>query len=102
MATSTIMNPNSTAVTQNVKSITRIATTVTTGVSGNIQLPYVNDGLTHIIAPCANGYNVFFRTWVSGSNGSWYLTAINPNTGATINDTPINIRYLVVKLYSAS
>lgn len=102
MATSTIMNPNSTAVTQNLKSITRVAETVTTGATGNISLPYANDGVTYIVGPHASGRNVFFRAWVSESSGNWFLTAIDPNTGATLNNTSVNLRYFAVKIYRST
>ena len=102
MATSTIMNPNSTAVIQNLKSITRVTDSATTGATGNIVLPYENDGLTFIVGAHASGQDVAFRTWVASSNGNWFLTMINPNTGETINNTGVNYRYFVVKLYRST
>ena len=110
MATSIIPNPNSIAYkeaedrakTQNLVSIQRIANTATTGASGNISLPYSNDGATFIVAPHAAGNNVYYRAWVSATNNNWYLTAIDPNTGATINNASLNIRYLVLKLYRST
>lgn len=99
MATSKIMNPNSSAITQNLKSITRVVYTEHTGGTGNIQLPYINDGYIYIIAPYAYGVNCYLRCWVSNANNHWFLTAINPNTGETLNDIDIPVRYLVVETY---
>lgn len=101
MATSTIMNPNSPAITQNLKSITRVVASGTTGGSGNLILPEENDGTTFVVGAHAYGTNAFLRTWVSGTNNHWFFTAVDPNTGATINNANINYRYLVVKLYSS-
>ena len=110
MATSIIPNPNSIAYkeaedrakTQNLVSIQRIADTATTGTSGNILLPYANDGVTFIVAPHSAGNNVYYRAWVSAANNNWVLTAIDPNTGATINNASLSIRYLVLKLYRST
>lgn len=89
-----ILNSNLNAV--NIVSIRRIATTVTTGSTGNIALPYENTGNVFVIAPFVNGVVAHLRPWVSVSNNSWYLTAVDPNTGATINNGTLQIRYLVV------
>ena len=81
-----------------IVSATRIADNgVTTGSSGNIALSYSNDGYTAIIAPHCSGSDAYLRAWVSSSNGLWFLTAINPNTGVTLNNQALNIRYWVVK-----
>lgn len=76
---------------------------VTTGGTGNIALDEVNDGYTYILSPICAGHNVYLRVWVAdqGSSGQkYYLTATNPNTGATVNNTSLNIRYIVLRLYS--
>jgi len=83
----------------NIASVTRIATTVTTGTTGNVILPYANDGKKYVVAPFAL-QNAFLRAWVAQSNNQWYLTAVNPNTGATINNTSLDIRYLLITLKS--
>jgi hypothetical protein len=83
----------------NIASVTRIATTVTTGTTGNVILPYSNDGKKYVVAPFAL-QNAFLRAWVAQANNQWYLTAVNPNTGATINNTSLDIRYLLVTLKS--
>lgn len=83
----------------NIASVTRITTTATTGSTGNIALPYSNDGKKYVVAPFAL-QNAFLRAWVAQANNSWYLTAVNPNTGATINNTTLDIRYLMIVLKS--
>ena len=84
--------------TINLTQVYRIAVRVTTGNSGNIGLPEENDGLTYILAPFALGQNYFIKTWVAAISNTWYLTVTNPNTGATINNAIIDIRYLVIKI----
>lgn len=101
MATGIIPNPNLSAVAQNLKSISRVIKSGTTGGSGNLILPEENDGSTFIVGAHAYGTDAFLRVWVSSINNHWFLTAVNPNTGATINNASINFRYLVVKLYRA-
>lgn len=80
--------------------MTRVAETVTTGNTGNIATAYQNDGLTYIIAPLVSGTDAFLRTWIASTNGGWYFTAVNPNTGATLNNAQLAIRFLVVKIKS--
>ena len=80
-----------------IVSAERVALTVTTGSSGNVALGHANDGLTAIVAPHASGGTAYLRAWVSPANGGWYLTAVNPNTGATINNTEIAIRFWLFK-----
>lgn len=82
----------------NLNTITRITATVTTGSTGNIDTGYTNDGYTYIVAPLVAGSNAYLRAWVASGNNHWYLTAVNPNSGATINSTSLNIRYLVVTI----
>ena len=81
----------------NIVSATRKTSTVTTGVTGNIATGYANDGYTAIVAPYVAGRNVYLRAWVSAGNNGWYLTAIDPNTGNTVNNTQMDIRYWLVK-----
>lgn len=75
-----------------------MATSVTTGTTGNIALPYDNTGKIFIVAPFAAGSNAYLRAWVTGSGNQWYLTAVDPNTGTTINNRSLQIRYLVVTI----
>ena len=82
----------------NLVSITRVVASVTTGGTGNIATSYANDGYTYVIAPIVSGNSCYLRAWISANNNGWYLTAVNPNTGATINNASLNIRYLVVKI----
>ena len=78
-------------------SATRIAADYTTGSTGNIQLAYENDGTTAVIAPIVSGSNVYLRAWLSRANNHWYLTAVDPNTGATINNTQLSVRFWVLE-----
>jgi hypothetical protein len=70
--------------------------TTTTGDTGNISTGLDNNGKTYILAPYASGGTVSFEAWVSPSNNMWYLTAKNPQTGATINNAEVQVRYLVL------
>ena len=87
--------------TANLYSITRVVVeTVTTGSTGNIALPYLNNGTTFVVAPLANGQpQCCFRTWVSGDR--WFLTLIDPTTGETKNNFTVELRYLVIRLMHA-
>ena len=89
---------NSNLNAANIVSIRRVAMTETTGASGNIALSYENVGNVFVIAPYATGSSTYLRAWVSGTNNKWYLTAIDPNTGATQNNKSLSIRYLVVTI----
>ena len=89
---------NSSLTNTNLSSIQRVALTETTGSTGNIALSYINDGYTYIVGAMVSGSNAYIRAWVSGVNGKWYLTAIDPNSGMTINNTSLNLRFLVVKI----
>lgn len=80
-----------------IVSAERVMVTATTGSTGNIALGYANDGLTAIVAPHVSGGTAYLRAWISTINGGWYLTAVDPNTGATINNTKIAIRFWVFK-----
>jgi hypothetical protein len=95
---SDISELNSNLADVNIASVRRVANTFTTGATGNIATEITNDGLHYIVAPLVSGANVFLRTWVSAINGKWYLTAIDPNTGATVNNTQLAVRYLIVTL----
>lgn len=72
--------------------------TETTGSTGNIALSYTNDGYTYIVGAMVSGSNAYIRAWVSSVSGKWYLTAVDPNSGVTINNTSLNLRFLVVKI----
>lgn len=88
--------------TMNIASVTRYVATITTGGTGNIALGGVpNDGLTAVVAPYVNASDVCLRLWVSSAQNAWFLTAINPNTGATVNNTSLQIRYWVIKFKQA-
>lgn len=85
----------------NIASVTRIIGTFTTGATGNIATGVTNDGTQYVVAPMVSGSSAFLRAWVSGTNNVWYLTAVDPNTGATINNTQLAVRYLLVRLKTA-
>ena len=80
-----------------IVSITKVAETVTTGVTGNISTPFVNTGYIGIFSPYTFPNDYYVRAWVSSANNHWFLTVINPNTGATINNTSVGIRYWAVE-----
>ena len=82
----------------NLLSIQRVTLTETTGSTGNIALSYTNDGYTYIVGAMVSGSNAYIRAWVSSANGKWYFTAVDPNSGVTINNTSLNLRFLVVKI----
>lgn len=89
---------NSSLTNTNLLSIQRVTLTETTGSTGNIALSYTNDGYTYIVGAMVSGSNAYIRAWVSSANGKWYLTAVDPNSGVTINNTSLNLRFLVVKI----
>ena len=82
----------------NIASVRRSAGTFTTGATGNIATGITNDGLHYVDAPLVSGSSVCLRAWVSATNGGWYLTAVDPNTGVTVNNTQLAIRFLIVTL----
>lgn len=58
----------------------------------------MNDGFTFVLGAHLNGGTGFIRIWVN-TQAKWFLTVINPNTGETINNVLVDVRYLVLKLY---
>lgn len=89
---------NSSLTNVNIASVRRFAGTLTTGSTGNVATGIANDGLQYVVAPLVSGSSVFLRAWVSAVNGGWYLTAVDPNTGVTVNNTQLAIRFLIVTL----
>lgn len=83
-------------LTEKMPTFERRSYTTTTGDTGNISTGLTNNGNTYILAPYASGGTVSFEAWVSPSNNMWYLTAKNPQTGATINNAEVQVRYLVL------
>lgn len=78
-----------------IKSISIVEASATTGGSGNISTPTSTTGKVFIFAPyCTSSTDVYLRAWRASSNNGWYLTAVNPNTGATVNNTSITYRYI--------
>jgi len=73
-----------------------------TGSTGNIATGYTADGKTFLCGAYVTNVACCMRMWVSNSNSKWYLTAINPNTGATLNKVSVSYKYFAVILNSAS
>lgn len=96
--TDAVTQLNSSLTNTNLLSIQRVTLTETTGSTGNIALSYINDGYTYIVGAMVSGSNAYIRAWVSSVNGKWYLTAVDPNSGVTINNTSLSLRFLVVKI----
>jgi hypothetical protein len=81
-----------------IKSISIVEASATTGGSGNISTPTSTTGKVFIFAPyCTSSIDVYLRAWRASSNDGWYLTAVNPNTGATVNNTSITYRYIRIE-----
>ena len=57
----------------------------------------VNDGKTAIFGAIENSKNYYVRVWLAGSSNTYFATVVNPNTGATINNESVNLRYWLVK-----
>ena len=89
---------NDALVTLNLESATRMTGQATTGATGNIALgDLTNDGMTAVVAPLASGTSTFLRAWVSPTNNTWFLTAVNPNTGEVLSNQSIAFRYWLLK-----
>lgn len=89
---------NDAFVTLNLVSATRMTGQATTGATGNIALGDLpNDGMTAVVAPLASGTSTFLRAWVSPTNNTWFLTAVNPNTGEVLSNQSISFRYWLLK-----
>ena len=89
---------NDAFTTLNLVSATRITGQATTGATGNIALGNLpNDGMTAVVAPLASGTSTFLRAWVSPTNNTWFLTAVNPNTGEVLSNESISFRYWLLK-----
>lgn len=93
MATSTISR-----MSNNIVSCERKTLTATTGSTGNINLDIVNDGYTAVVGAIVSGMDAFVRVWVASASNKFYVTVVNPNTGATINNTSVNLRYWLITL----
>lgn len=72
--------------------------TKTTGATGNIATGYIANNKVVVCGATALNADCYLRAWRSTGNGGWYLTAVNPNTGGTVNNTSLDIRYLVITL----
>lgn len=81
-----------------IASLTKIERTVTTGPTGNIHSGYTNDGGTLVFGAYAAGINAKFDVWVSGVNNNWYLKARDADSGDTINNTSIALRFYVLRI----
>lgn len=83
---------------QNLQSIVRHTETVTTGASGNVSTGIANDGFSYVLAAFVSGHNYKVDCWVTALTNDWYLTVRDASTNATINNTVIDIRYLVLRI----
>ena len=84
----------------NIASVTRVAATVTTGATGNIALPYDNDGYTYIVGALCTTSAYVPVVWVSSSTNGWFITIRGAETWSAAANQQVNIRYLVVKIES--
>ena len=82
----------------NIPTMTVVTDTKTTGSTGNIALPTPSNDKYFIAGASATTMDAYLRVWRATLSGGWYITAINPNTGATINNTQMGIRYLLITL----
>lgn len=86
--------------TMNIASVTRVAATATTGATGNIALPYDNDGYTYIVGAMCTTSTYVPVVWVSSSTNGWFITIRGAETWSAAANQQVNIRYLVVKIKS--
>lgn len=84
----------------NIASVTRVAATVTTGSTGNIALPYDNDGYTYIVGAMCTTSTYVPVVWVSSSTNGWFITIRGAETWSAAANQQVNIRYLVVRIKS--
>ena len=72
--------------------------TGTTGSTGNLSLGVnVNNNMV-LSAVCTSSNDVYLRTWRASQSNLWFITAINPNTGATVNNTQLSIKFIYAKI----
>ena len=81
-------------------SVTLSGSTATTGSTGNIVTGYFADEYTFITGAYVVGgsTDLSMRTQVSNATGKWFFTVINPNTGATVNNTSVTYKFYVIKI----
>ena len=84
---------------QQTPSFRVVEETKTTGATGNIALGEQGTNKCFVIAATALNVNAFIRAWRSTSTQGWYLTVVDPNTGAPLANTSINLRYMAIDLY---
>jgi hypothetical protein len=84
----------------NIASVTRVAATVTTGSTGNIALPYDNDGYTYIVGAMCTTSTYVPVVWVSSNTNGWFITIRGSETWSPAVSQQVNIRYLVIKIKS--
>ena len=90
---------NGTWTVQKTPSFRVVEGSQTTGTTGNIALGEQGSDKCFIVAATALNTDAYIRAWRTTGNQGWYLTAVNPNTGAFIANTQINYRYLAIDLY---
>ena len=94
MATSTIKQGN----LVNIQSITLVTSTETTGTTGNIALPYTNNGKTLVFGGYLSGSTATVTPFVSATNNYWFVKIRDAESNNTVNNTQVNLRYYVLTL----
>ena len=80
-----------------MKYITKVDGTYTSGSSGNIALgTSASTGKKVVIGAICTSMDAYVRIWYATNNAGWYATIVNPNTGATINNTQVTLTYWVI------
>jgi hypothetical protein len=90
---------NGTWTVQKTPSFRVVEGSQTTGATGNIALGEYGSDKCFIVAVTALNADAYIRAWRATGNQTWYLTAVNPNTGAAIANTQIDYRYMAIDLY---
>lgn len=84
--------------TMNVVSVQRVTLSATTGTSGNISLNIENTGFKYVLCPfVATNLNHRAYAWVASSN-VWFVKIIDVNTGNSVVNTPVNLRYILLTI----
>lgn len=69
-----------------------VTVNATTGSSGNVSMGVLHGtGNAPILFVVCTNIDAYCRVWKSTNNDNYYVTVINPNTGATINNTAVTL-----------
>lgn len=85
----------------NVKSVTRVATTVTTGSTGNIATDITNDGYHFIVGAFIAVNDYACIPWVTNSSNKWFIKVRGIDSWQTVNNTQVDVRYWIVETYKS-